>query len=118
MQLYWYERLMVSGDFNTSYKKLLKKINAGERVSGIYLIMLSDRDDVILEIQPSYHISCDYYKREKGFVVGAAADNELAAELAARVAATVYMSGDIDNFKDFFRNGFLKRPDTDGFIYI
>ena len=118
MELYWYEKLMVSGEFEALHKKMLKKINAGKQVSGIYLVMLSGRDDATLEIQPSQHMNYDYYKSEKGYVVGAAISNELATELAARIAATVYLSGSAGDFKDFFEKNFLKKPDTDGLVYV
>lgn len=118
MELYWYEKLIVSGEFDASHKKMLKKINAGKLVSGIYLVMLSDRKDVTLEIQPSQYLTQSYYKSKKGYVIGAAASNELASELAARIAATVYLSDADSDFDGFFRHDFLKKPDTDNLVYI
>lgn len=118
MELYWYEKLMVCGEFDASHKKMLRKINAGKQVSDIYLVMLSDRDDATLEIQPSRHMNYDYYKSEKGYVVGIATSNELATQLAARIVATVYLSDSDGAFEDFFEESFLKKPDTDGLVYV
>lgn len=118
MELYWYEKLMVSGEFDASHKRMLKKINAGKQVSGIYLVLLSDRDDAALEIQPSQHMNYDYYKSEKGYVVGAATSNEFATELAARIVATVYLSSSAGDFEEFFEKNFLKKPDTDSLVYV
>lgn len=118
MELYWYEKLMVSGEFDASHKKMLKKINAGKHVSDIYLVMLSKRDDAALEILPSQHMNYDYLRNEKGYVVGVATSNELAAELAARIAATVYLSDSVGDFEDFFEKKFLKKPDTEGLVYV
>ncbi len=118
MKLYWYEKLMVIGEFDASHKKQLKRINAGKFVSDIYLIMLSNREDAALEILLSQHINNNYYNQEKGYVIGAALSHELADELAARIAATVYLRGDTAEFADFFTEDFLKKPDVDSLICV
>ncbi len=118
MEFYWYEKLMVCGEFDASHKKMLRKINAGKQVSDIYLVLLSDRDDAVLEIRPSQHLNYKYNKNEKGYVVGAAVNNELATELAARIAATVYISGDSGEFTSYFEKHFLSRPNIDDLVYV
>lgn len=116
MELYWYERLMVTGEFDNAAKKQLKKINSGRFVSGIYLVMLAD--DAVLEIQPSQYLTQKFYRHQKRYVIGAALSNELACELAARIAASSYYGGGDGDLKRIFGLNFISRPDTDNILAV
>lgn len=118
MKLYWYERLMVLGEFDDSAKKQLRKINAGKLVSGVYLLMLPDADDIMLEIQPSQFLTQKFYRDNERYVIGAALSSELACELAARIVYSSYLYGCGGDLRKIFDTKFICRPDMDSILAV
>ncbi len=114
----WYENLYLSRDFSDSGRKLLKKAGRGNAVSGIYLIVLSETENAILEILPSQHLAQRYYKDKANNIIGAAESAETAKEMAASIAATVFTSGYGQKFKNLFGDKFEKNPDLKRAVYI
>ncbi|MBQ9886075.1 MAG: hypothetical protein IJM37_04345 [Lachnospiraceae bacterium] len=110
MKFYWYKDFLVTEEFKSSDRKNLRKINAGKKIEGMYLVMLSQSDDTLFEIVPSSQMTQSFYNDKTGYVVGAALSKESAELLASRIAATYYADYRDGNIKDFYKGGFMEKP--------